>query len=223
MPKAAITTKDAGVNEPSLEELKEQRNIRDLEKLDKIKSQNLPKMKLEDQLYSHYRNFVNDEVRPSTSLNNSPKRIRNLQLNFLNNRWAIWLDSIREQLDCLHLQEEAGKQSIEKKFRQFKENMLDILNGTGRTGVLFAEFTSELIKLGIAYETRATKSFTSALMNCETNEAGLIAQESWESFCNGLSATYKFVTGDMSVADLGQQLQSVDDLELGKVLYASIS
>ncbi|KAJ6644140.1 Protein translocase subunit SecA [Pseudolycoriella hygida] len=187
-------TLHGGVDEQqiaSIYQLKEERKRIETKRLKIIRDKEFSKIKIQDELFAAYCKFQQQEIQQSNVFLQHKKRIRHRQLEFLNNRWAIWLDSIDESLNNLHLRSGLQHQRIWSEFDSFKTEMVTRMKN--KDVKMFADFTSEFVKLGTTYERLAIKWLASSIMSGDCSEASAIFSEwkdKFNSFWNGVKTVF---------------------------------
>lgn len=173
-------------DEATIYSMKEKRKQSESARMHMMQTRQMVRTKMEDQLFTLYKEFVN-RMRRNETFRQNKKMVREAQLGFLNNRWAVWLDSIRNDLDNLPLQGLVGEQTILEKYRGFeKEQRGKLWEGFPR---LFAEFPSELTKLGLVYEEIALRSVLTKLFASEDDEVPEESKGILATIGHGVGAT----------------------------------
>ena len=129
-----------------LSRLKVLRDDRECRRLENIRTQGLQKIFLEEKLFDRFHKEIYDQVQKTLTTNKNPDS--ELQMKFLTNRWALWLDENAEHIENVHLRK---SDVVEKNFEKFKNDCLVLLNhnvGSANEAIRFASTPSELLKLG---------------------------------------------------------------------------
>lgn len=212
----SVRTDEDGCDE--LDRLKGSRDAAESRRLEQIRTQGLQRIYLEEKLFDRFRMEVYEPIKSIMSPNNnscndndsndSPPTeypmgaVDKLELDFLTNQWAFWLDENAQLFRKAHSKE---AQQVEANFEQFKTDCLSkcrdwkptekeglLQKATNYVGSFFqsqdeadnvvaryATMPSELLKLGQAYEDvckpdAALRCYQSILKEEPLHEAALL-------------------------------------------------
>lgn len=170
-----------------LERLKSKRNAKELRRLETIRTKGLQKILLEEKLFKRFQKEIYSIAKET--LEGKTIRLSGIsdwkvvegknyvqwQLDFLTNRWALWLDEQSHRINYIHLVKN-NVIEVETQFENFKKLCLDLINNQQFDFKLvkFATMPSELLALG-RYVTEAYESNTQAknlALRCYEEVAG---------------------------------------------------
>ncbi|CAF1449711.1 unnamed protein product [Rotaria sordida] len=154
----------------SIENLKQLRNTLEKERLNLFLINDLPKIKIEEDLLQGfddnelscigftklYQNIENKLLNDNEIIYYGNKYIQ-FQLYSLKNRWAFWLDSMTEHINMINT---IGKKKIIEKFNEFKLNIEKDIEADNFKKLIIEP--AELIKLGKYY--RDSENWSNALL-----------------------------------------------------------
>ncbi|XP_057377386.2 uncharacterized protein LOC130698721 [Daphnia carinata] len=127
--------------------LKVKRNDRECRRLEQIRTRGLQKIFLEEELFKKFHEEIYNEVRKMLRQNTSPDG--ELQLKFLTNRWALWLDDNADHIDNIHVRK---ADTVYANFESFKSDCLALAGASSGSFARFASTPSELMTLGDFFE-----------------------------------------------------------------------
>ncbi|MDF2867469.1 MAG: hypothetical protein K0S11_939, partial [Gammaproteobacteria bacterium] len=134
-----------------VDELLDERDVQEQERLEQIVSQSFPKIKAEDRLFAEFEKFK-EQVKTKTGLllaqesnGDLQERCLELQLQSLQNHWAFWLNKMDARLKKVYL---TGDELIFAKFASFQHKINHMLD-TQPFGLIIEP--AELVKLAKLY------------------------------------------------------------------------
>jgi len=139
-----------------LQRLKEERDEREAIRLEHLGTRGLDKIRLEEKLFGRFRNEIYDPIVQMMSQEKDKKYVK-LQLNFLTNKWALWLD---EQSSVIEDSKSSVRADLPAHFDAFKVKCLRL-----RGSMRFASSPNELIQLGRHFTSDDSKD-TSIAYQC---------------------------------------------------------
>jgi len=146
-----------------LQGLKEERDEAEAIRLEKLGTTGLRMIRLEEKLFNRFRQEIYEPVATKLREQKHPEPYRKLQLDFLTNKWALWLDENGHDSDGDNLKDDSNE------FDSFREKCLLLVGNSPKswfnttisdlatkltsekihpTLIKFASSPSELIKLG---------------------------------------------------------------------------
>ena len=133
-----------------LQRLKEERDEVEAIRLERLGTRGLDKILLEEKLFERYRLEIygpTEQKMKEQELKEKEKYIKH-QLEFLTNKWALWLDGISRDIDEAKSKDQ--RDTILARFGLFKENCLKLSElDLSETNVMkFASTPTELFQLG---------------------------------------------------------------------------
>lgn len=144
----------------TVDELLDERDVQEQERLEQIVSQSFPKIKVEDRLFAEFEKFK-EQIKLKIGLLLAQESNRDvevscleLQLQSLQNHWALWLNKMDARLKKVHL---TGDELIFTKFQSFQHKISHMLD-TQPFGLVIEP--AELVKLAKLY--LDNKAFTKA-------------------------------------------------------------
>jgi preprotein translocase subunit SecA len=145
----------------TLDSIRKARDEDETQRLEKVRQTSFIRLKIEEELFKRFQAF-HLEVKEVLKEDQ-------LQLEFLLNRWALWLDEADYELDRLN--DERGKELYYIKFDEFQRNIRRLLHEN--TGIKLAAFPTELNKLGHYFESSGKLSLA---MQCYDKSINLSKQ-----------------------------------------------
>ncbi|KAI9552446.1 hypothetical protein GHT06_022812 [Daphnia sinensis] len=127
--------------------LKVKRNDRECRRLEQIRTRGLQKIFLEEELFKKFHEEIYNEARKMLRQNTSSDA--ELQLKFLTNRWALWLDDNADHIDNIHVRK---ADTVYANFESFKIDCLASAGASSGSVARFASTPSELMTLGDFFE-----------------------------------------------------------------------
>ena len=137
---SSINSKEDSISE--LLRLKVRRDDKECRRLETIRNRGLQKIFLEEKLFDRFHKEIYNEMK--NKLSDRPDC--EMQMKFLTNRWALWLDDNAEHINNVHLKK---TNVVEKNFENFQKDCQERHHFT----LAFALTPSELMLLGDFYET----------------------------------------------------------------------
>lgn len=154
-------------NPVTIDQLRQLRDMKEAERLENFRTKSMQRIEIEEHLCSKF-NTLYANVATYLKSSGLPQEYKDLQLEFLKNQWALWLDSISEQIKILHI---TGRSRILEQFSDFERTAMTNISRFGS----FATGALEHTKLGRYYQSkeeygRAISCFDMAI-NSEPNYA----------------------------------------------------
>jgi hypothetical protein len=137
---SSVNSKEDSISE--LLRLKVKRDDEECRRLETIRNRGLEKIYLEEKLFDRFHQEIYNKMK--NELADSPDC--EMQMKFLTNRWALWLDENAVHINYVHLKKTG---EVEKNFQNFKKECLTLRH----LPLAFAVTPSELMLLGDFYET----------------------------------------------------------------------
>uniref|UniRef100_A0A0P6FGI2 Helicase c-terminal domain containing protein n=2 Tax=Daphnia magna TaxID=35525 RepID=A0A0P6FGI2_9CRUS len=127
--------------------LKVRRDDRECRRLEQIRTRGLQKIFLEEELFKKFHEEIYNVARKMLRQNTSPDG--ELQLKFLTNNWALWLDDNADHIDNIHVRK---SDTVYANFNSFKTKCLESAGDSAGSFARFASTPSELMTLGDFFE-----------------------------------------------------------------------
>ena len=139
-----------------LSRLKMRRDDRECRRLEQIRTKGLQKIALEEKLFDRFHKEIYGPVK-KTLVKQSPTNAE-LLLQFLTNRWALWLDENGQLIDNVHVNKTID--TVENNFSKFKDKCLSLGDP-----IQYASTPTELLQLAEFFESNNTKENASENAN----------------------------------------------------------
>ncbi|XP_045022952.1 uncharacterized protein LOC116934018 isoform X1 [Daphnia magna] len=127
--------------------LKVRRDDRECRRLEQIRTRGLQKIFLEEELFKKFHEEIYNVARKMLRQNTSPDG--ELQLKFLTNNWALWLDDNADHIDNFHVRK---SDTVYANFKTFQTKCLASAGASAGSFARFASTPSELMILGDFFE-----------------------------------------------------------------------
>ncbi|XP_046637528.1 uncharacterized protein LOC124315861 [Daphnia pulicaria] len=138
---SSVKSKEDSISE--LLRLKVKRDDKECRRLETIRNRGLEKIYLEEKLFDRFHQEIYNKMKKEFA----DRPDCEMQMKFLTNRWALWLDENAEHINNVHLKKTDNV--VEKNFQNFKKEC----QGLRLLPLAFALTPSELMLLGDFYET----------------------------------------------------------------------
>ncbi len=143
----------------TIENLKEERDEYEEERLEEIRIKMIPRVTLERELFERF-----DNLQKSIKNKFCDSKFKDLQIISLHNKWAFWLDTMSNQINNVYQSEEINKKEIFNEFEQFLKGINEKMNRRYRGIEGLIDEPGELIKL--AKLNIEEGNFKEAIENC---------------------------------------------------------
>lgn len=149
----------------AIEYFREERDMREEQRLQEIRIKMIPRVKLERELFECFEKLQNTIKSYFMAEKKVEDKYWNLQMKALHNKWAFWLDSMSFKVNNVY-KSDANKAEILAEFCAFESKMLAEMRRQANDGVegLIDEY-GELIKM--AKYNQEKGRFTRAKSNCD--------------------------------------------------------
>ena len=194
----------------SIDELRKNRDENECRRLEESRLTSFQRLNVEERLFKKFEKFYGSVKDKLKKQNENKLPYENLQMEFLLNHWAVWLDEVDEQLDKVQL---SGEQTLLKRFEEFKNKISQKIEIPCK--IKLAEFPSELNKLGKYFESEQQLSLA---IQCFTRSIDISPHHSEVAYY------YRAACYLRQSCELKAELLAVADLKKAKyILHKKIS